>query len=178
MTNPPLLSRVMMTSPQHTALRARRHSLIKNGRYCWFFANSFTIFAFCKEPSIDTKMKKFLISLALVAMTVGLNSCLKDYRYPFYGTWRLVSFVEGDVEYAIDPIEFEEFSFFEDGTGVLYDRYGREKFYWDEISNGCLRLKYLSSGLVEDLYYDYSRSTLFLSGDYNFYAYRVYEPIP
>ncbi|MBR1543979.1 MAG: hypothetical protein IJ626_03700 [Muribaculaceae bacterium] len=122
-------------------------------------------------------MRKLIIAFALVTMTLGLNSCLDNYRYPFYGTWGLVSFVEGDLEYAIADNEYEEFSFFEDGTGMYSDIYGRERFYWDEISTDRLRLRYMSSGLVEDVYYDYSHNTLFLSGEYNFYAYRVYAPV-
>ncbi|MBP5498438.1 MAG: hypothetical protein J6X81_03605 [Muribaculaceae bacterium] len=121
-------------------------------------------------------MKRLTILLVTAMLAMGMSSCF-DNNYPFLGTWELVSIVEGDNEYEIYNSEREQYSFFDDGTGVYTDIYGSEDFYWNEQGGGRIHFRFLGSGLTDDLYYETRAGTLYLSGDVSFYNYRVYKRI-
>ncbi len=107
-------------------------------------------------------MKKIYSLLTIVTLMVTLTGCGNDYRYSdLLGRWELVSVIENEYEYELERGEYEEYTFYDNGTGIYLNEFGtRVDFYWDEYSRK-VDIRF-SDGIIEHLYYEFDRDYLIL----------------
>ncbi len=113
-----------------------------------------------------TIMKKFYTMLALATMLVALSSCSRDYDYyrhsDLLGRWEKVSVIEDGREYELVRGEYEQYIFYDNGTGWYQNEMGtRVDFYWDERGYDKVEIRF-RDGIIEALYYEFDRGDLIL----------------
>ena len=113
-------------------------------------------------------MKKIYALMTLVSLSLALNSCGDDWEYynsDLLGTWEKVSVIENGREYDLLAGEYEEYTFYDNGTGVYRNEFGtRVGFDWYE--RGYRKVEMLfDDGLNEYLYYEFEGNYLILYGD-------------
>lgn len=121
-------------------------------------------------------MKKIYTLMMMFTLMVALSSCGDDYYYSdLLGRWQKVSVIENDYEYDLARGEYEEYVFFDNGTGLYQNEYGtRVDFWWDEYGHDRVHIRF-SDGIVEDLYYRFEGSYLIMSDTPSFRNGRVFR---
>lgn len=105
-------------------------------------------------------MKRTYILMTLLAVMALLYSCETHSR--LLGRWETVSIIQNGYEYDLARGEYEQYIFYDNGTGLYINEFGtRVDFYWDERSYGKLSMRF-SDGIVETPYYEFDGNYLIL----------------
>ncbi|MBR1882527.1 MAG: hypothetical protein IJ808_05855 [Muribaculaceae bacterium] len=120
-------------------------------------------------------MKKLYYLATLAVLMLAVTSCEDDDHYYILGHWEKVAVVENGYEYPLDYGEYEEYYFYDDGTGIYWSETGiQTEFFWNTDYNNQLYIRH-SDGLTERLYYRMRHGELLLSEDWAFNNYRVFR---
>ena len=110
-------------------------------------------------------MKKIYTLLALAILMLVMSSCGDDYYYrssDLLGRWQKISVIDEGYEYDLVVGEYEEYIFYDDGTGIYQNEMGtRVDFFWDERGYNKVDIRF-SDGITEYLYYEFDRGDLIL----------------
>ena len=108
-------------------------------------------------------MKKIYTLLTLATLLVAMSSCGHDYyNSDLLGRWEKVSVIENGYEYELERGEYEQYIFYNNGTGIYVNEFGtRVDFYWDEYGYDRVNIRF-SDGITEYLYYSFDRGYLIL----------------
>ena len=103
-------------------------------------------------------MKKIYALMTLVTLSLALSSCGDDWEYwnsDLVGHWEMVSVIENGQEYALEYGEYEEYTFYDNGTGVYRNEFGtRVRFDWYERGSRKVELRF-DDGITEVYYYEF-----------------------
>ena len=109
-------------------------------------------------------MKKLYTLLTLATLLVAMSSCGDDYYRDseLLGRWQMISVIENGYEYELEIGEYEENTFYRDGTGLYVNEFGtRVDFYWDQRGYDRVEMRF-ADGINEYLYYEFDRGDLIL----------------
>lgn len=110
-------------------------------------------------------MKKIYALMTLATLSLALSSCGDDWEYwnsPLLGHWEKVSVIENGREYDLEIGEYEEYTFYDNGTGVYRNEFGtRVHFDWYERSGHRVEMRF-DDGIDEYLYYEFEGDYLLL----------------
>lgn len=116
---------------------------------------------------------------ALLAITIGLNSCVDEPYYPYAelaGSWYAYSSVEGNVEVPIYADTYDQYEFSDyDYRGYYTSNQVRTEFVYEYIGPHHIYIRH-SDGFSEDFFWQFDGEYLLVSSDPSFYRYRVYSP--
>ena len=110
-------------------------------------------------------MKKIYALMTLVTLSLALSRCGDEWEYwdsDLIGHWEKVSVIENGREYDLEVGEYEEYTFYDNGTGVYRNEYGtRVRFDWYERSGRWVEMRF-DDGLDEYPYYEFEGNYLIL----------------
>lgn len=120
-------------------------------------------------------MKKIYGILLMAVIAVALSGCDENDRYDsLLGRWERVALRIDGYESSIRSGEWEQYIFFEDGTGIYSNDYESYDLYWDTYNHDRIHIRY-SDGMVDDLYYEVHGNTLELSPTTSFRDASIYR---
>ena len=103
-------------------------------------------------------MKKIYALMTLVTLSLALSSCGDEWEYwnsDLLGHWEMVSVIENGHEYDLAIGEYEEYTFYDNGTGVYRNEFGtRVRFDWYERSGRRVEMRF-DDGITEVFYYEF-----------------------
>ena len=110
-------------------------------------------------------MKKIYTLLTLAILFVAMSSCERSIYYyssDLLVRWEKGSVIENGYEYELARGEYEQYIFYDNGTGIYVNEFGtRVDFYWDEYGHDRVNIRF-SDGIDEYLYYSFDRGYLIL----------------
>jgi len=124
-------------------------------------------------------LKSIQAALVACVLMLALQGCESHYYDGYYhellGTWRMTAVGENGYERDYYAGEYEQYTFYEGGTGVYYNEmYGTTYFEWNEVASGHVIL-YHDDGVIEDFYYNFDfDGYLIVSSSWDMYNYRVF----
>ena len=103
-------------------------------------------------------MKKIYALMTLVTLSLALSSCGDEWEFwnsDLVGHWEMVSVIENGQEYDLAIGEYEEYTFYDNGTGVYRNEFGtRVRFDWYERSGRRVEMRF-DDGITEVFYYEF-----------------------
>lgn len=103
-------------------------------------------------------MKKIYALMTLVTLSLALSSCGDEWEFwnsDLVGHWEMVSVIENGQEYDLTIGEYEEYTFYDNGTGVYRNEFGtRVRFDWYERSGRRVEMRF-DDGITEVFYYEF-----------------------